>query len=49
MPLPPVFGVGQADECSCPQCGEAEAPVWVRRLLEGVPEAGGAEAAARAQ
>jgi len=48
MPLPPLFGVGQADECTCPQCEEAEAPAWVR-LLEAVPEAGGTEAAAHAQ
>lgn len=50
MPLPPLHGVGQADECTCPQCRDGEVPAWVRGLMEAAPDAAGeAGAAARSQ
>ncbi|HLH67664.1 MAG TPA: hypothetical protein VKY90_01190 [Candidatus Dormibacteraeota bacterium] len=43
MPLPPLHGVGQADECSCPRCQDEQTPAWIQRLLAPPPEAAEAD------
>jgi hypothetical protein len=39
MPLPPLHGVGQADECPCPQCQDDQLPAWLEQLLGPAPKA----------